>query len=305
VTRWPGARLAVVALAVLSAMAVGACGRDAKPPAAAVAAPRHLVIVTIDTLRADRLGAYGNTTVPTPHFDRLAREGTRALDATTHAPITRPSHTTLFTGRYPAEHGVRDNISLPLAKDIPTLAETLKAHGFTTAAFVSTFVLASSSGLNRGFDHYDDLAGTGGPDGAASLSQAQRRGDATLARVEQWLATRGADASAARTALWVHLYDPHDPYEPPAPFSAGCAPASKPASCGMTRSCSSPQTTARRSGNTAKPDTASSPTRPHSRCRSCCVVRACRPAAPSTARFVWSTPRRPCWKCSAFRRSQA
>jgi len=219
-TMWPGARLAVVAPAVLSAMAVGACGRAAKPPAAAVTAPRHLVIVTIDTLRADRLGAYGNTTVPTPNFDRLAREGTRALDATTHVPITRPSHTTLFTGRYPAEHGVRDNISLPLAKDIPTLAETLKAHGFTTAAFVSTFVLASSSGLNRGFDHYDDLAGTGGPDGAASLSQAQRRGDATLARVEQWLATRDADASAARTALWVHLYDPHDPYEPPAPFAA-------------------------------------------------------------------------------------
>ena len=215
----PRAR-AGLAGACLMMLGTLACDRPAAPPAPAAVVPRHLVIVTIDTLRADRLGAYGSTTVPTPNFDRLAREGTRALDATTHVPITRPSHTTLFTGRYPAEHGVRDNISLPLAKDIPTLAESLKAHGFTTAAFVSTFVLASSSGLNRGFDHYDDLADTGGPDGAASLSQAQRRGDATLTRVEQWLATRGADASTARTALWVHLYDPHDPYEPPAPFAA-------------------------------------------------------------------------------------
>ncbi len=204
----------------LALLALSGCNRATAPPPAATAVPRHLVIVTIDTLRADRLGAYGNTTVPTPNFDRLAREGTRALDATTHVPITRPSHTSLFTGRYPADHGVRDNISLPLAKDIPTLAELLKAQGFTTAAFVSTFVLASSSGLDRGFDHYDDLAETGGQDGAASLSQAQRRGDDTLARVDQWLATRGADASAARTALWVHLYDPHDPYEPPAPFAA-------------------------------------------------------------------------------------
>ncbi len=211
------ARLAVFGLV---AMAVASCARDANPPAAAAKAPRHLVIVTIDTLRADRLGAYGNTSVPTPNFDRLAREGARALDASAHVPITRPSHTSLFTGRYPAEHGVRDNISLPLAKDVPTLAETLKANGFTTAAFVSTFVLASSSGLNRGFDHYDDLAETSGPDGAAALGQAQRRGDATLARVEQWLAARGAEPSTTRTALWVHLYDPHDPYEPPAPFAA-------------------------------------------------------------------------------------
>lgn len=207
-----------VGLTVLTLAA--ACNRTGAPSPAAAVVPRHLVIVTIDTLRADRLGAYGNTTVPTPNFDRLAREGTRALDATTHVPITRPSHATLFTARYPADHGVRDNISLPLSRDIPTLAETLKAHGFTTAAFVSTFVLASSSGLNRGFDHYDDLIGTGGTDGTPSISQAQRRGDATLARVEHWLATRGADASAARTALWVHLYDPHDPYEPPAPFAA-------------------------------------------------------------------------------------
>ncbi len=218
-TRRRGARLAVVALVALTSMAATACDRDASPPAAAETTPRHLVIVTIDTLRADRLGAYGNTTVPTPNFDRLAREGARALDATTHVPITRPSHTSLFTGRYPAEHGVRDNISLPLARDVPTLAETLKANGFATAAFVSSFVLASSSGLSRGFDHYDDAVDTGGADGTPTISQAQRRGDATLTQVERWLEARDGRARASRTALWVHLYDPHDPYEPPAPFA--------------------------------------------------------------------------------------
>ena len=85
----------------------------------------------------------------------------RALDATSHVPITRPSHASLFTARYPAEHGVRDNISLPLAKDVPTLAEALSAQGFATAAFVSSFVLSSQSGLDRGFDHYDDTFDTG------------------------------------------------------------------------------------------------------------------------------------------------
>jgi choline-sulfatase len=206
--------LVVALLAALGA----ACSTPPAPPAAA--APKHLVIVTIDTLRADRLGAYGSTTVPTPNFDRIAREGVRALDATAHAPITRPSHASLFTSRYPAEHGVRDNISLPLAATVPTLAEALKVRGFATAAFVSTFVLTSSSGLDRGFDHYDDRFEAPGGDETLMISSVQRRGDETVTRVEQWLDARPADVRAKRTALWVHLYDPHDPYEPPEPFSS-------------------------------------------------------------------------------------
>ena len=209
----------VLGLGLLGSAASGCRGGSDTPAVSGATAPRHLVIVTIDTLRADRLGAYGNTTVPTPHFDRLASEGVRAVDATTHVPITRPSHTSLFTGRYPPEHGVRDNISLPLAKDVPTLAEALKAAGFATAAFVSSFVLDSSSGLNRGFDHYDDAVDTGDGDKAVSISSAQRRGDDTLGKVEQWLDARPADVKAQRTALWIHLYDPHDPYEPPEPFA--------------------------------------------------------------------------------------
>ena len=217
----PRTRLAraVLVLGLLGVAASGCRAGSDAPASSGATAPRHLIIVTIDTLRADRLGAYGNTTVPTPHFDRIAREGVRAADATTHVPITRPSHTSLFTGRYPPEHGVRDNISLPLASDVPTLAEALKARDFATAAFVSSFVLDSNSGLNRGFDHYDDAVDTGNGTEAVSISNAQRRGDVTLGRVEAWLDARPADVKARRTALWIHLYDPHDPYEPPEPFA--------------------------------------------------------------------------------------
>jgi arylsulfatase A-like enzyme/tetratricopeptide (TPR) repeat protein len=204
---------------VLLVALTSACGH---PPASAPAnqPPRHLIIVTIDTLRADRLGAYGNTTIPTPNFDRIAAEGVRAIDASTHVPITRPAHTSLLTGRYPAEHGIRDNISLPLAADVPTLAETLKGQGFATAAFVSSFVLSTQSGLNRGFDHYDDAFKKGTTDEIMLFSSLQRRGDDTLSRVEEWLDSRPPDVQAKRTALWVHLYDPHDPYEPPEPFAS-------------------------------------------------------------------------------------
>ena len=213
-------RRAIAAVSIV-VVAGAACSTPQSPPASATATPRHLVIVTIDTLRADRLGAYGNTTVPTPNFDRIASEGVRALDATTHVPITRPSHASLFTARYPSEHGIRDNISLPLAPTVPTLAETLHADGFATAAFVSTFVLSSQSGLDRGFDHYDEAFEVPQSDEeAVFLSTVQRRGDETLARVEQWLDARSPETRAKRTALWVHLYDPHDPYEPPEPFAS-------------------------------------------------------------------------------------
>ena len=206
---------AIAALAILMA----GCGTSNAPaPAAARPTARHLVVVTIDTLRADRLGAYGSATVPTPNLDRLAREGARALDASTHVPITRPSHTSLFTARYPSDHGVRDNIARPLAAEVPTLAELLHGQGFATAAFVSSVVLAKQSGLNRGFDTYDDRFDTDTRD-VTFLDAVQRRGDATIGAVERWLDGRSPEAQAKRTALWVHLYDPHDPYEPPEPFA--------------------------------------------------------------------------------------
>ncbi len=189
------------------------------------------MVVTIDTLRADRLGVYGNTQVETPRLDRLAREGAWAREATAHVPLTRPSHVSLFTGRLPFETGIRDNISPAVVPETPLLASTLKAAGFSTGAFVSSVVLDPSSGLNRGFDVYS-ASFEGRASEAQFLSTVQKKGHLTTAEAIAWLeAVRKAGApgvpAAARAAgtvdprvfLWLHLYDPHDPYEPPEPYA--------------------------------------------------------------------------------------
>jgi arylsulfatase A-like enzyme/Flp pilus assembly protein TadD len=193
------------------ALALAACRSTAPAPDP----PRHLVLVTIDTLRADRVGVYGSTTVQTPHLDRIAREGAMAEHASVHAPLTRPSHVSLFTGLYPAEHGIRDNVSPPLAGGVPVLAEILQRQGFRTAAFVSSIVLSKQSGLGRGFgvysDHFDVDA-----DDARFLNTIQKRGDLTMGEATAWLAEPGNE----RRFAWIHLYDPHDPYEPPEPYAS-------------------------------------------------------------------------------------
>ena len=192
-------------------LVVASCARQ--PPAPTP--PRHLVLVTIDTLRADRLGCYGNRTVQTPHLDRLAREGALAVDMSVQVPLTRPSHTTILTGLYPAEHGIRDNVSPALAAEVPTLATRLKGAGFETAAFVSSVVLSRQSGLARGFDTYSDRFDVGADD-ARFLNTIQRRGDGPTAEAIAWIeGHRGS-----RFFVWLHLYDPHDPYEPPEPFAS-------------------------------------------------------------------------------------
>jgi choline-sulfatase len=199
----------------LAALAlVSACGpRQTAPPAPPVA--RHLVLITIDTLRADRVGAYGSTGVETPTLDRLSREGALA-DASVQVPLTRPSHVTLFTGRYPAEHGIRDNVSPGLAADVPVLAEILQSRGFATAGFVSSIVLSRQSGLARGFDTYSDRFEIG-EDDARFLNTIQRRGDLPTAEAVSWLEQQ---KKGKRLFAWLHLYDPHDPYEPPEPFAS-------------------------------------------------------------------------------------
>jgi arylsulfatase A-like enzyme/Tfp pilus assembly protein PilF len=199
---------------LICAGCVMAC-RSTPPGAEVFAAPRHLVIVTIDTLRADRLGVYGSTTVKTPHLDRLAREGALAEQAAVHVPLTRPSHVSLFTGLYPAESGIRDNVSPSLAANVPVLAEILQQQGFRTAGFVSSVVLSRQSGLHRGFAHYSDRFEVG-EDDARFLNTIQKRGDETMAEATAWLATGGGD----RRFAWIHLYDPHDPYEPPEPYAS-------------------------------------------------------------------------------------
>jgi arylsulfatase A-like enzyme/Flp pilus assembly protein TadD len=198
-------------LLALAALATFACQRAPSAPPVA----RHVVIVTIDTLRADRLGCYGRTDVATPRLDRIAAEGALAPEASAHVPLTRPSHVSLFTGRLPTEHGIRDNISPSVVPDVPLLAEAFRKAGFATGAFVSSVVLDAQSGLGRGFDVYADrFEGASGD--AQFLNTVQKKGTETVAEALAWLEAN----RQRRVFLWLHLYEPHDPYEPPEPYAS-------------------------------------------------------------------------------------
>ena len=177
---------------------MSACARLPEPP-------RGLVIVTLDTTRADRLPAYGASGIPTPALDRLAREGVVFDRALTVAPLTLTAHTSLFTGLYPGHHGVRDNADSPLDAAQATLAQLLHARGFRTAAFVGSSVLAADRGLARGFDRYSDGSG------AASAPPRRRPATEVIDEARTWI--DGLDGSPF--FLWVHLYDVHTPQTPP------------------------------------------------------------------------------------------
>lgn len=197
----------VVLIGILSGVA---CSRPAEPPPPTA---RHLVVVSIDTLRADRVGVYSGVNL-TPAIDRIAKEGAYASDATSHVPLTRPSHATMFTGLWPWQVGLRDNLSAGTLPPSPLLSEILQGAGFRTAAFVSSIVLGSRGGFARGFDRYDESIPPG-PD--AMLDALQKPGADTMRAALAWLeAQRAAD----RFFLFVHLYEPHDPYEPPEPFAS-------------------------------------------------------------------------------------
>ncbi len=178
--------------------------------------PRNLILVTIDTLSADRVGCYGYARARTPVLDRLAGEGVRFERAFAPVPLTLPSHASLMTGTYPLFHGVRDNSGFVLAPEQETLAEHLSTRGYQTAAFIGGFVLDSKFGIDQGFHVYDDEMGAdSGRQGDPAYIQ--RRGDEVVARALQWLQNR---APSKPLFLWVHLYDPHDPYTPPEPYSS-------------------------------------------------------------------------------------
>jgi arylsulfatase A-like enzyme/Tfp pilus assembly protein PilF len=175
----------------------------------------NLLLVTLDTTRADRIGAYGATDAGTPHLDRLAGEGALFTRATTAAPITLPAHSSIFTGRFPPVHGVRDNGGFFLDPGQQTLAETLEASGFQTGGFVGAYVLDSKWGVNQGFKKYFDDFDLGKYK-AISLGAIQRPGNEVVDEALKWL----DGASRSRFFAWVHLYDAHTPYEPPEPFSS-------------------------------------------------------------------------------------
>jgi choline-sulfatase len=196
--------------AALLAASLVACSRPPAPPPRA----ENVVLVTVDTLRADRLGCYGSRDVATPRLDRIAAQGALAEDASAHVPLTRPSHVSMLTGLLPPEHGIRDNVSPAVVGEVPLLAELFRQQGFATGAFVSSVVLSSQSGLDRGFDVYSDrFQGVSGD--AQFLNTVQKKGADTIAEALGWLEAN----RQKRLFLWLHLYEPHDPYEPPEPYA--------------------------------------------------------------------------------------
>jgi arylsulfatase A-like enzyme/Tfp pilus assembly protein PilF len=174
----------------------------------------NLVIVTLDTTRADRIGAYGSHDVETPTIDRLAAEGALFEQAVSVAPLTLPAHSSIFTGKFPPEHGVRDNGGFFLGSDQVTLAEILKSRGYRTGGFVAAYVLAGKWGISQGFDTYFDEFDLSGVR-AVSLSAIQRPANEVLDKALPWI----EQSSGAPFFAWIHLYDPHAPYRPPEPFA--------------------------------------------------------------------------------------
>lgn len=176
-------------------------------------AGRNVVLVTIDTLRADHLGAYGYRQGRTPRLDALAREGVVFENVTSQVPVTLPSHASLFTGMVPPTHGVRDNTYFRLDDGATTLAEIMKAHGYDTAAFVGAYVLDRSFGLAQGFDRYDDDLPGDGSESTGTIAE-RSGGDVTRAFLS-WLGARTSDRPFF---AWIHYFDPHLPYAPPSPY---------------------------------------------------------------------------------------
>jgi arylsulfatase A-like enzyme/cytochrome c-type biogenesis protein CcmH/NrfG len=172
-----------------------------------------IVLISIDTLRADRLPVYGYGGVETAAIDALARDGIVFERAYTHAPTTLPAHASLFTGLLPPAHGVRDNAGYRLDRSSPTLAEELQKAGYATGAAVSSFVLRRSTGLDRGFDFYEDGIEFTTRTGLGGL---QRPGDETLRAALEWLGT----VEGQPWFLFFHLFEPHAPYAPPEPFAS-------------------------------------------------------------------------------------
>jgi arylsulfatase A-like enzyme/Flp pilus assembly protein TadD len=210
-----GWRIAIVALGVAAlSMAAFAGWR-----ALASRPPRRdpglsVLLITIDTLRADALGAYGRASAETPWIDRLAAAGVRFERAHAHNVITLPSHANLLSGQYPFRHGVRDNSGFRVPAGTATLATLLKGHGWRTAAFVSAFPLESRFGLGTGFEVYDDHLG--GAEEHTAFLVPERPGRVTVQAARGWLNEHRGE----RTFCFVHLYEPHFPYDPPEPFAS-------------------------------------------------------------------------------------
>src|SRR4051812_14250313 len=201
--------------------------RRTAPSAIAPGACRgcNVLLITIDTLRVDRVGAFGGRPGLTPHLDRLASEGLRLTHAYNAAPLTLPSHASILTGVSPPVHGLRANGLFRLGPKLPTLATILKGVGYRTGAFVGAFVLDARFGLNRGFDIYDDRYGEKAP--GDSAEGAERRGEDVVRPAAAWINQQANHQINQQSGItnqqwfaWVHLYDPHEPYRAPEPYAS-------------------------------------------------------------------------------------
>jgi arylsulfatase A-like enzyme/tetratricopeptide (TPR) repeat protein len=204
--------LAIVAVtvAVIGAAAFWFVRRSAT----STAADGPIIIFSIDTLRADRLPAYGYKSIRTPNIDRLVADGVLFENAYSHSPQTLPAHTSMLSGRLPFEHGVRDNIGFSVKPGERFVQHALKERGYATGGFVSAYVLRSQTGFNQGFDEYDENLPPASPD--KPLGQVQRSGEDTVAAAAGWIDRQ----TSGRFMAFVHIYEPHKPYTPPPRFTA-------------------------------------------------------------------------------------
>lgn len=171
----------------------------------------NLLLITIDTLRTDRLSCYGSSRPLTLNIDRLAERGILFRRAFAHTPTTLPSHSNILLGTTPPFHGVHDNLNFIVAEDFLSLAEFLQEAGYQTAAFVGSYLLDHRFGLNQGFNVYDDNYSRSHKQKLANL---ERRAEEVIKPAIDWIKQQSSP-----WFLWIHCYDPHDPYEPPPPFS--------------------------------------------------------------------------------------
>lgn len=203
-------------LLVLAGMAILVClaGRNALRGEPDAERP-SVIFITIDTLRPDHLGCYGYANIQTPNIDALARASARFTHTYTPVPVTLPAHSAIFTGSFPMATGMHDFSGNKLPARAITLATALRDKGYTTAAFIGSAVLDSRFGLNQGFDTYFDHFEFSRLD-EAHLDEMERRGDQVMDEVLNWLKLD----PRRPFFLWVHLYDPHDPYKPPEPYAS-------------------------------------------------------------------------------------
>ena len=211
-TFWVKKAVAIVILAIALAAVYAAWRTRADVPSPSSA---PVILVSIDTLRADRLPAYGYQNVRTPNLDAFALESVLFERAYAHAPQTLPAHASILTGELPFEHGVRDNVGFTMKPGHWSVQAALRERGWPTAGFVSAYVLRSQTGIGEGFETYDSELPAAS--GELTVGQVQRSGEATVAAADTWLSRREKNRPFF---LFLHLYEPHKPYVPPARFAS-------------------------------------------------------------------------------------